>query len=69
MKIQKKSTKNAIFDIILTLQSWWHPKMPTTHIKYCKRTQFNTICDFESFYYASRGKNMVSGDKNCNFDL
>ena len=43
--------------------------MPTTHIKQGKQPQFNKIYDFESFYYCSRGKHMVSGGKNCNFKL
>ena len=43
--------------------------MPITHIKQCKRPQFNKIYHFESFCYGSRGKNMVLGSKNCNFKL
>ena len=30
--------------------------MPKTHIKHCKRPQFNKIYHFESFYYGSRIK-------------
>ena len=43
--------------------------MPTAPIKRCKRPQFNKIYHLESFYYGSRGKNMVSGCKNHNFKL
>ena len=43
--------------------------MPISHIKHCKRPQFNKIYHFESFYYGSGGKNMVSGGKYGNFKL
>ena len=65
MKIEKKSTKILFLTLIWYCNHDNNLKMPKTHIKHCKRPQFNKIYHFESFYYGSRiKKNMVSGGKN-----